>query len=179
MDGKNPLCVTVSLLCKLLEKHMAVAREDLVSASMVAPMYGVILSIRSVWEGETCFSDSPQSWLPYREVVDKVVSLCSEVAKLVSPVVCSSSPEGFLPDSPVSREEDEGVPVQMKSLSPASPRVGTAQSLLLCCWHSMKEIALLLGYLVGHAPVINDIQKYGVLTHTQVMVICMSIDIIH
>lgn len=98
--------------------------------------------------------------------MDKVVTLCSELAKLVSPVVCSSSPEGFLPDSTEARDK-EGAGLAVP-LEPAASKTGTAQSLLLCCWHVMKEIALLLGYLVGCAPVISGIHGDGVLTHTQV-----------
>ena len=169
LDDEPPFCQTIAFLCKLLERHMAVAKEDLVAASMVAPMYGVLLSIQTVWEVEQSFSCSPLSWLPYREVVAKVVKLCIEVTQLVSPVVCCSSPEGFLPDSPHSEREGELL-VQVRPLSSASTKAGgTAQSLLLCSWHSMKEIALLLGYLVEYAPVISGTTGNGVLTHAQVM----------
>ena len=39
-----------------------------------------------------------------RAAVAEVVQLCSEVAALASPVVCNSSPEGFLPGAKVYRE---------------------------------------------------------------------------
>ena len=35
----------------------------------------------------------------FRSSVSEVVILCSRVVKLVSPVVCNSSPEGFLPEA--------------------------------------------------------------------------------
>ena len=36
-----------------------------------------------------------------REIITKLIELCGEVATLTSPVVCNSSPEGFLPGAQV------------------------------------------------------------------------------
>jgi hypothetical protein len=102
----------------------------------------------------------------HREAVATVVSICHDVAELVSPVVCTSSPEGFLPD----KEGEKGPYLTEDSPAPVESQ-GNAQSLLLCCWHSMKEIALLLGYLTEYAPVISDAtgaEQEGVITHSQV-----------
>lgn len=48
-----------------------------------------------------CLCSSPLSTThpTYHRTINEVVSLCGEVAELVSPIVCSSSPEGFLPES--------------------------------------------------------------------------------
>lgn len=35
----------------------------------------------------------------YKSAVSETVTLCVRVAKIVSPVVCNSSPEGFLPET--------------------------------------------------------------------------------
>ena len=44
---------------------------------------------------------------------------------------------------------------------------GNAQSLLLCCWHCMKEISLLLGHIVmmasaeGASADLLDVEEVG------------------
>ena len=92
----------------------------------------------------------------------EMVEISVQVSQVVSPVVCSSSPEGFLPDKgEAGSSETSKVGVTMTSKVGVAGKVqstssGTAQSLLLCCWHSMKEISLLLGYLAGETPVISE-----------------------
>lgn len=140
--------------------HVNSARTNLIKASITAPMYGVLQSIRTVAE---ILQLKPT--LAVREVVKTVISTCVQVSKVVSPVVCSSSPEGFLPDgSP--RTGDFG---ENDALSEtAAIDCGSAQSLLLCCWHSMKEISLLLGYLAGELSV--GCEDKGILSHNQVYI---------
>ncbi len=165
--GKPPFFVALTLLCKLLNQHISEAKKDLVSSSMSSPMYGIIQSIRAAYECMgTAAATYTRDYQHHREAVATVVSICHDVAELVSPVVCTSSPEGFLPDKEGEKEpyltEDSPAPVESQ---------GNAQSLLLCCWHSMKEIALLLGYLTEYAPVISDAtgaEQEGVITHSQV-----------
>ena len=41
---------TVQLLCSILEEHIGLARVNLIEASVSAPMYGTIESIRAVLE---------------------------------------------------------------------------------------------------------------------------------
>lgn len=57
---------------------------------------------------------------------------------------------------------------QLQPLDRTLATTGNAQSLLLCCWHSMKEISLTLGYMVEHVPVQEDHEETGVLTLEQV-----------
>ena len=135
---------------------------------MEAPMYGLIQSIRVAIQvscslGGVCNED-------YRTVVSGVVAACQRVARIVSPVVCSSSPEGFLPQE---RSKSDAGGLINRASTPATLSVqdevssgydvesfqtssGNAQSLLLCCWHSMKEISLLLGDLVEQAPPLKE-----------------------
>ena len=164
---KPPFFIALNLLCKLLNQHISEAKKDLVKSSMSSPMYGVIQSIRAAYECmETAATTYTRDCQHHCEAMATVVSICRDVAELVSPVVCTSSPEGFLPDT-----EGEKEPYLVEdSPSPAASQ-GNAQSLLLCCWHSMKEIALLLGYLTEHAPVISNAtstEQKGVITHSQV-----------
>ena len=167
-------------------------------------MYGVIQSVRAAYESLGAES-YVQDCLHHREAVAAVMAVCADVAKIASPVVCSSSPEGFLPDGEEdfclmedhrlesslgsvqsgdsqSESQEDIVKIQtvkggMESAllkSAESSKQGSAQSLLLCCWHSMKEIALLFGHLTEYAPVINEsttgVEEKGVITHAQVSV---------
>ena len=44
-----------------------------------------------------------------------------------------------------------------------------SQLLLVCCWRTMKEVALLLGELAENAPLQVGNTKNGLLTATQVI----------
>ena len=66
----------------------------------------------------------------------------------------------------------QGVAAAVPSPLPPSSLVGgaSAQSLLLCCWHAMKEISLLLGLVVEWAPIGDNTDT--LLTHKQVQSQC-------
>ena len=162
-NEEAPLITTLRLLCQLLRTHLALARQDLVRASIDTPMYGVLQSTRTVVE-TIHWKPTPAA----HKVVMEMVEISVQVSQVVSPIVCSSSPEGFLPDrEEAGSSETSGVDVTKTKDSSTSS--GTAQSLLLCCWHSMKEISLLLGYLVGETPAISEPGGgEGLLTEDQV-----------
>lgn len=208
---KPPFFKALDLLCQLLRQHISEAKKDLVKSSMSSPVYGIIQSIRAAYEcvGAVTFAHDSRY---HREAMVTVISICDDIARLVSPVVCSSSPEGFLPEAEGEPylEEDQSSSGNAQSGSAESAQgegaqsaththenatserrkdysleflgssqsvpqrsQGNAQSLLLCCWHSMKEIALLLGYLTEYAPVVSDstsTDQKGVITHGQVSV---------
>lgn len=46
-----------------------------------------------------------------------------------------------------------------------------SQLLLVCCWRTMKEVALLLGELAENAPLQVDNSTHGLLTAKQVIYI--------
>lgn len=206
LKEKPPFFVALDLLCELLNRHISEAKKDLVKSSVSSPMYGIIQSIHAAYEsaGAAAFMEHSHH---HREAMVAVISICDNVASLVSPVVCSSSPEGFLPEGEPLLEEDQlsqevldtsqpaslgntqsvsvgnaesallrnAESAQRETIQSAQPLQGNAQSLLLCCWHSMKEIALLLGYLTENAPVIGDLMstdqmQKGIITHKQVSI---------
>lgn len=136
-----PTIVTLNLLCHLLHEHVTVAKDNLVAASMTAPMYGVLQGIRAVFELLSDDSLASGNGSDLGQILAMLVETCKCLSELVSPVVCSSSPEGFLPETAEASSE-------MAEMSGSFP--GSAQSLLLCCWHTMKEVSLLLGLLVEH-----------------------------
>jgi len=45
-----------------------------------------------------------------------------------------------------------------------------AQSLVICCWHCMKEISFLLGDIVGKTPLIIETGSVGLITTEQVAI---------
>lgn len=70
----------------------------------------------------------------------------------------------------------KGIPANSSSLT--ASKCGSAQSLLLCCWHAMKEISLLMGIVVEWAPIGDS--SNSLLTHKQVrmaysMHVCMYV----
>ncbi len=139
--GQHHTVTTIQLLCHLLDLHASQAKKDLVNASMNAPIYGLLQSIRSAIEHGSSQPDSRDFKLDMARVAHGMVERCKELSVIVSPVVCSSSPEGFFPDSKTSCTGNS-CPIEGDAC------MGNAQSLLLCCWHTMKEISLLLGLLM-------------------------------
>ena len=155
--SEDPLSIaTLKLLCQLLDSHISLARADLATASVRSPMYGVVQSMCAVIEQGLSASNNVNCRRHFGgSVMSRIVLLCESLSDIVSPIVCSSSPEGFFPDTAGPRHKDtvEFSPVRLPSVS------GNAQSLLLCCWHTMKEVSLLLGILVenfSHDQVVED-----------------------
>lgn len=159
---KESCLSTLILLCELLRQHIASAEQNLVQASVSAPIYGILQSIRTVIEG-LHLTPTPLVC----DIVSDLIKTCEKIALIVSPVVCSSSPEGFLPDT----NTEEATCDLESRLSSSNISSGNAQSLLLCCWHSMKEIAMLLGHLVGNLPVINKTKQDGIISSEQVCIL--------
>ena len=44
---------------------------------------------------------------PYQEITAEIIGVCETVASIVSPVVCNSSPEGFLPEAASQPESSQ------------------------------------------------------------------------
>lgn len=133
---------------------------------MAAPMYGVLQSIRAILELKWVASVDAcdDSWT---RTLGQLVEICKCLSELVSPVVCSSSPEGFLPEALLASTSGLMAAKTDGPSSSSSSSSGNAQSLLLCCWHTMKEVSLLLGHLVENFTEVVD-QTPPLLTHEQV-----------
>ena len=100
----------------------------------------------------------------WRQFLSHLIDISSSVAELVTPVVCNSSPEGCLPDQAISVLKHINVDVLDLENSGAN-----AQSLVVCCWHCMKEVSLLLGDIVERAPlIIAESESTGLITTVQV-----------
>ena len=150
---------TLKLLCQMLDSHIILARTDLSTASMSAPMYGLVQSMRSVIEQGLSDANSVSFKHNLHHVTGRMVLLCKSLSDIVSPIVCSSSPEGFFPDV-VAPHQGTVAAAAAAGGRPLAP--GNAQSLLLCCWHTMKEISLLLGVLVENFCHVGVLEGVGV-----------------
>ena len=101
----------------------------------------------------------------WREFLSFLINISSSVAELVTPVVCNSSPEGCLPDQAIIALGK--INIDLESSSGANP-----QSLVVCCWHCMKEVSLLLGDIVEKAPLILAESEFsGLISTEQVLLI--------
>jgi hypothetical protein len=158
LDDNSPHWVAVSRLLLILQSQLKKAKEDILTATVQSPLYGVMQCIRAALEEAKEMSYDTEVC---RVTIERTIELCSEVATLASPVVCNSSPEGFLPGA-------QGLPADNSYGTPAVKGSG-AQSLLLCCWHAMKETSLLMGLLVEWAPISDN--PNSLLTPAQVVAI--------
>ncbi|CAI8056140.1 Thyroid adenoma-associated protein homolog [Geodia barretti] len=98
LDDNSPYWVAVSRLLLILQSQLKEAKEDLLAATVQNPLYGVMQSVRAALEEAKEMSYDKEIC---RVTIAKTIELCSEVATLASPVVCNSSPEGFLPGAQV------------------------------------------------------------------------------
>ena len=102
-----------------------------------------------------CFMSS------WREFLSFLINISSSIAELVTPVVCNSSPEGCLPDQAINALKHINIDLESSGAN--------AQSLVICCWHCMKEVSLLLGDIVEKAPLIlAESKPSGLITIEQV-----------
>ena len=111
------------------------------------------------------FSVIPDHFLAsWKELLSFLINTSSSIADLVTPVVCNSSPEGCLPDQAISALKHVNIDMLDVESSAAN-----AQSLVICCWHCMKEVSLLLGDIVERAPLImTESDSLGLITTEQV-----------
>ncbi|XP_070576528.1 tRNA (32-2'-O)-methyltransferase regulator THADA-like [Ptychodera flava] len=116
-------------------------------------MYGLLYCIRVLLKDK--IANQPASASFMENSTEELIQLCLDAASVVSPVVCNTSPEGYLPV-----DDDKGASVSLECLvfknsaddvsdvDEGSYSVTvTPQMVLVCCWVTMKEVSLLLGQL--------------------------------
>jgi hypothetical protein len=156
-DTRSELRTVLALLDTLF-LHRSLAAHSLTLASMQAPMYGVIEAILATLQGlNGSINSSPEA----KSLYSAIVKECLLISELCCPVVCNSSPEGFLPRLSAKSKYEESLAERRESGSGLDGDGGaTGQSLLLCCWHSMKEISLLFGFLTENLLKRDKTQKH-------------------
>ncbi|XP_033122227.1 thyroid adenoma-associated protein homolog [Anneissia japonica] len=131
-----------------LSEQVEVANRRLIEAAGTRPMYGVLHCVRELIEDVNFHELTVSVTAKYKQLIDKLLLMCYQVAEVVSPVVCNSSPEGY---HPANQERDGSDVPQIDDVAAVEPTFGsnvlnvTPQALLVCCWRSMKEVSLTLG----------------------------------
>ncbi|KAK6056578.1 hypothetical protein COOONC_05917 [Cooperia oncophora] len=89
-----------------------------------------------------CSSELQQWWIPFLQ--KRLIPLCFDVAAVVTPVVHSMSPEGYIPEEALekngSNSATSGDCVQMAG--------EVSQLLLVCCWRAHKHVSAILAWAV-------------------------------
>nr|XP_015799588.2 thyroid adenoma-associated protein [Nothobranchius furzeri] len=184
------------LLC--LQSEVSRAESSLLQAAASFPLYGRAYCITAVLQHlDTQSLSQTERW---RGLVSELIAVCYRMSNVVSPVVQSSSPEGLIPmdtDSETSaslkkilqeiqprdtnefftssreldthRGDDPTTHTPSVNTGREDYRV-TAQMVLVCCWRSMKEVAMLLAHLCQSLPVVyaDEDARPGLITEEQV-----------
>ncbi len=171
-----------------LTSQVAAAEADLMTAAFTAPMHGLIQCIRVLVEASEDPSGRSDDW---RHIVSHILALVRRAMLVAYPIVCTTSPEGFLPDDG-DDQDDPAVPVPDEANGehdgPSDAgRVGgerrlpsecesstsshgtlddtlRSQALLACCWRTLKETALLLSALFDSLMLARDAVQTSVCT---------------
>ncbi|XP_004554638.3 thyroid adenoma-associated protein [Maylandia zebra] len=186
----NTLAV-VQFLLRCLQSEVSRAEASLLQAAASFPLYGRAHCITAVLQHLN--TESLSQTEQWRFLVSELVAVCYRMSDVVSPVVQSSSPEGLIPMDNDS-ETSAGLQKILQEIQPRdtndfftstreletqqgddhtqTPSLDTggegyrvtAQMVLVCCWRTMKEVAMLLGQLCQSLPLhyTND----NVCTHT-------------
>ncbi|XP_030603636.1 thyroid adenoma-associated protein isoform X2 [Archocentrus centrarchus] len=184
----NTLAV-IQFLLRCLQSEVSRAEASLLQAAASCPLYGRAHCITAVLQHLNTESLSQTEQF----LVSELIAVCYRMSDVVSPVVQSSSPEGLIPMDSDS-DTCAGLQKILQEIQPRdtndfftsareldtqqgddhthTPSTGTggegyrvtAQMVLVCCWRSMKEVAMLLGQLCQSLPLhyTND----NVHTHT-------------
>ncbi|CAN8022787.1 unnamed protein product [Ixodes persulcatus] len=171
--GDDGLLWMAILLLSELESQLEVARGNLLEASSSGPLYGVMISLRTLLR-KVSWRNLPTSDVKtWKTLLDCSVSLAFGVAEVVSPVVTNASPEGQLDvqGDPGMLERmqaalQKGLGRRFDVVQGAHREGGTgvteidavkstavaAQMLLLCGWRAHREVSLLFGELCEACP---------------------------
>ncbi|XP_068682323.1 tRNA (32-2'-O)-methyltransferase regulator THADA-like isoform X3 [Montipora foliosa] len=158
-------------LTDLLKSHYSVASRNLSLIGIQAPMHGVLFCLRSIIGSTSLrYVAADKHW---QNLISCLVEECLKTANIVAPVITNESPEGLTADGAQEAEEDFiEIPEQFDDMLQSSAIDAPASQLLLvCCWRTMKEVALLLGELSENAPLQVDEINDGLLTVKQLQTV--------
>nr|XP_042902265.1 thyroid adenoma-associated protein homolog [Parasteatoda tepidariorum] len=186
---------TVILLSGELLKQFRIAQENLLDAAAHAPMYGALSCLKTILSQVNYRQIlNIESSILWNSVLCEIVQLGVQIADVVEPVVCDSSPEGYLPVDINSESITQLQSTVRKALSSrfstaivqggrlskevsdveldiVKTHAVTAQILLLCCWRTHKEISLLFGEMCEKVPIKSENGTIGILGENEVAAI--------
>ncbi|XP_067681790.1 tRNA (32-2'-O)-methyltransferase regulator THADA-like [Haliotis asinina] len=157
-----PDLTLLKMLLLSLRDQTAVARANLIVAAANRPMYPTMHCIRHILS-DVDLRNIPDTVLPHwKYFMEELIEACLDLARVVSPVVQDSSPEGNVPteaimgpglnvDAVVQSEEEKKLLLEttesekMVTLMP--------EYLVVCCWRTIKEVSLILGQICLQATV--------------------------
>ncbi|XP_070182085.1 tRNA (32-2'-O)-methyltransferase regulator THADA-like [Littorina saxatilis] len=165
----SPHLQLLHALLVVLVDQISVAQTSLILAAANRPIYPTLHCVRYILDGLD-FRTLEESQKPlWSKSMDCLLQLCLLVAKIVSPVVQNSSPEGNVPEEAVlgpGLKFDLGLMAEVEesrqtvSLMP--------EYLIVCCWRSIKEVSLLLGQLSQNVPITRPGLSQGLFSLQQV-----------
>ncbi|CAH0552961.1 unnamed protein product [Brassicogethes aeneus] len=117
--------IILCILTEMLEKQR---NKVIVMENLKTSQYGIILSINYLLKNRNIHESNKEFSVLFQRLVD----VCLQMKNNIMPVVCNSSPEGYLPDN-ADLEIDES---------------SLAQMVLVYAWRTMKELTLLLAEIV-------------------------------
>ncbi|XP_078695744.1 tRNA (32-2'-O)-methyltransferase regulator THADA-like [Branchiostoma floridae x Branchiostoma belcheri] len=176
-DVSNTFTLLGSLVMKL-KTLVTRSKTDLLEVAASSPIYGVIHCIRALL-ADVDMASLVTKFECGNHVVDEIVDVCCEVSSIVSPIVQTAAPEGYVPEGATLADEA----VTQVSLKPVGedddnttsqePSSVSSQALLICCWRSLMEISLLFGLFAQKAPLYQDDRRRwkGLLSVHQVLMI--------
>ncbi|XP_067637343.1 tRNA (32-2'-O)-methyltransferase regulator THADA isoform X3 [Eurosta solidaginis] len=187
--------VALRWLLQQLKSGLKIAKESLLRAAKLNPLYGILFAIKHLLK-QLDFQALAQD-ITWRIIIAELILLCKELTNVVSPVVNSSSPEGHLPNdfselpaeygeeaaSDIAgeggkSEKDDGSSSEAscKILSAKSANIDlknvktTPQMVLLCAWRTVKEVSLILGEIVLRAPLqLSKLTEQFLITKEQLL----------
>ncbi|XP_067943038.1 tRNA (32-2'-O)-methyltransferase regulator THADA-like [Watersipora subatra] len=120
----------IHTVLQVIRHQVDEAKNDLVLASQEYPLYPALMSLRYLLR-KAVVTDVNR----WSKIIQEVFAVIhNDIHLLVAPVVCHSSPEGYLP------------PDDTEDKAPRRPSL--PQYLVVCCWRTVKEISLVYGAIM-------------------------------
>ncbi|XP_070171191.1 tRNA (32-2'-O)-methyltransferase regulator THADA isoform X2 [Polyergus mexicanus] len=149
----------VLLLYKKLHEALALAKQNIGMAIVKCSLYGYLFCMRSLlFDCDLSGLGTDNLW---QNTIANIILLCFELNHTVSVIVNNSSPEGHLPmDLKLLNFNDDTLFPEKETITP--------QMVLLCSWHTVKEVSQLFGLLASKASIQTSESINRLLTEEQI-----------
>jgi len=122
-------------ICEKLEEDLE--NGDLASCATSKPHYGLLAGLEALLPFLRDAHPQMKATL-----INTLFKICAKANDFAIPVVNASSPEGFLPESDVSKDFDS---FKLDGRRIAADSTELAQLLLVMCWRITKSVSMLMG----------------------------------